>query len=56
MSKTKSVQLIKACYDAGQRHFGENYVSVAVLMRVASKLTDVFYSGARTDGESAASK
>jgi uncharacterized pyridoxal phosphate-containing UPF0001 family protein len=29
VSKTKSVQLIKACYDAGQRHFGENYVSVA---------------------------
>jgi hypothetical protein len=25
VSKTKSVQLIKACYDAGQRHFGENY-------------------------------
>lgn len=26
VSKTKSHELIKACYDAGQRHFGENYV------------------------------
>lgn len=27
VSKTKSVDLIKACYAVGQRHFGENYVN-----------------------------
>jgi uncharacterized pyridoxal phosphate-containing UPF0001 family protein len=26
VSKTKPVELIKICYEAGQRHFGENYV------------------------------
>lgn len=26
VSKTKTVQEIKEAYDAGQRHFGENYV------------------------------
>lgn len=26
VSKTKSVEEIKEAYDAGQRHFGENYV------------------------------
>ena len=26
VSKTKPVSMIKAAYDAGQRHFGENYV------------------------------
>jgi len=26
VSKSKPVELIKACYDAGHRHFGENYV------------------------------
>lgn len=26
MSKTKPAALVKACYDAGHLHFGENYV------------------------------
>ncbi|PRP76456.1 hypothetical protein PROFUN_15189 [Planoprotostelium fungivorum] len=26
VSKTKPAEIIKACYDAGHRHFGENYV------------------------------
>jgi uncharacterized pyridoxal phosphate-containing UPF0001 family protein len=26
VSKNKSIELIRACYDAGHRHFGENYV------------------------------
>ena len=26
VSKTKPVHLLKACYNSGQRHFGENYV------------------------------
>lgn len=28
VSKTKSVDMIIEAYDAGQRHFGENYVSM----------------------------
>ena len=31
VSKTKPLEDIKAAYDAGQRHFGENYVQEAAL-------------------------
>ena len=32
VSKTKPISMIKACYDAGQRHFGENYVRNAIIL------------------------
>jgi uncharacterized pyridoxal phosphate-containing UPF0001 family protein len=28
VSKTKPVEMLKEAYDAGQRHFGENYAQV----------------------------
>lgn len=31
VSKTKPSAMIQACYEAGQRHFGENYVQVGLL-------------------------
>ena len=30
VSKTKPVELLRVAYDAGQRHFGENYVQEMV--------------------------
>jgi uncharacterized pyridoxal phosphate-containing UPF0001 family protein len=32
VSKTKPVEAIREAYDAGQRHFGENYVQVMLNM------------------------
>jgi uncharacterized pyridoxal phosphate-containing UPF0001 family protein len=34
VSKTKPFTLIQAAYDAGQRHFGENYVRARSLLAV----------------------
>lgn len=36
VSKTKSIQEIIEAYNAGQRHFGENYVYINCLLNISS--------------------
>ena len=36
VSKTKSIQEMIEAYNAGQRHFGENYVYINCLLNISS--------------------
>ena len=41
VSKTKPPEMLQAAYDAGQRHFGENYVQ-EIVEKAPKVYTDIF--------------